>query len=256
MKAPTLKAALATLNPSPVFEAVARFAEELAMNRSGRDRNALRGRSMSQSPPLRPEEQRLNDIWQEHLRTEFQARNADEALATMVENPLVNAVPAMIGGDSKEGVYEFYAKYFLPQIPPDMEMVPVSRTIGQGRLVEEMVARFTHSVPMDWMLPGIPPTGKRVEIALLVVVQFDGDKMAHEHLYWDQASVLVQLGLLQRAALPVVGAEGARSVLDRKIPLNELLYRAELLHRATATPPKSVRRFATEPQFRRNRCAR
>jgi carboxymethylenebutenolidase len=89
---------------------------------------------------------------------------------------------------------------------------------------------------MDWMLPGIQPTGKRVEVAMLAVVQFEGDKLAHEHLYWDQASVLVQLGLLQRAGLPVVGAEGARSVLDRKIPLNELLYRAELLHRAKATP--------------------
>jgi carboxymethylenebutenolidase len=106
-------------------------------------------------------------------------------------------------------------------------MVPVSRTIGQGRLVEEMVFRFTHTIPMDWMLPGIPPTGKRVEIAMLVVVQFEGNKLAHEHLYWDQASVLVQLGLLKPAGLPVVGAEGARSVLDRSIRLNELLNRAK-----------------------------
>ena len=93
----------------------------------------------------------------------------------MVANPLVNQVPVMIGGDGREELYEFYAKYFLPQIPPDMEMVPVSRTIGQGRLVDEMVARFTHTIPMDFMLPGIPPTGKRVEVALVVVVQVDGD---------------------------------------------------------------------------------
>jgi carboxymethylenebutenolidase len=132
----------------------------------------------------------------------------------------------MIGGDGKEELYDFYAKYFLPQIPSDTEMVPVSRTIGQGRLVDEMVIRFTHTIPMDWILPGIPPTGKRVEIAMLVVVQFDGDKLAHEHLYWDQASVLVQLGLLQPAGLPVVGAEAARSVLDRSVPLNELIHRA------------------------------
>jgi len=118
-------------------------------------------------------------------------------------------------------------------------MVPVSRTIGQGRLVEEMVFQFTHTIPMDWMLPGVQPTGKRVEVAMLVVVQFEGDKLAHEHLYWDQASVLVQLGLLPRAGLPVVGAEAARSVLDRRIPLNELLYRAELLHRGKATPRKA-----------------
>src|SRR5215831_10172833 len=192
--------------------------------------------NMSQQPALSAEQQILNDAWEEHLRTEFSVHSADEAIATMVANPLVNQVPVMIGGDGKEELHEFYARYFLPQIPPDMEMVTVSRTIGQGRLVEEMVVRFTHTIPMDWMLPGIPPTGKPVEIALLVVVQFNGEKLAHEHLYWDQASVLVQLGLLQPAGLPVVGAEGARSVLDRKIRLNELLYRAELLHHARAMP--------------------
>ena len=106
-------------------------------------------------------------------------------------------------------------------------MVPVSRTIGQGRVVDELVIRFTHTIRMDWMLPGIPPTGKRVEVGLVVVVQCDGDKLAHEHLYWDQASVLVQLGLLEPGALPVVGAEGARSVLDRSLRLNALLHRAK-----------------------------
>src|SRR5262245_38293210 len=114
-----------------------------------------------------------------------------------------------------------------PNISPDTEVVPVSRTIGQGRLVDEIVVRFTHTIPMDWMLPGIQPTGKRVEVALVVVVQFDGDKMAHEHIYWDQASVLVQLGLLQSGGLPIVGADGARSVLDRSIGLNELIRRAK-----------------------------
>ena len=182
---------------------------------------------MPQQPSLTADEQKANDLWKEHLRAEFSAHSPDEAIATMVENPLVNQVPVMIGGDGKDELYEFYGKYFLPQIPPDMEMVPVSRTIGQGRLVEEMVARFTHTIPMDWMLPGIPPTGKRVEVALVVVVQFDGEKMAHEHLYWDQASVLVQLGLLQPEGLPVVGAEGARSILDRSIRLNELIRRAK-----------------------------
>ena len=182
---------------------------------------------MSQQPALKADEQKLINVWSEHISAEFNAHSPDEAIATMVANPLVNQVPVMIGGDGREEVYEFYDKYFLHQIPPDMEMVPVSRTIGQGRLVDEMVARFTHTIPMDWMLPGIPPTGKRVEVALVVVVQFEGDKMAHEHLYWDQASVLVQLGLLQPGGLPVVGAEGARSVLDRSMRLNELIRRAK-----------------------------
>src|SRR6266481_7067855 len=194
---------------------------------------------MSQQTVLTTDEKKLNDAWEEHLRTEFNAHSADDAIATMVANPRINAVPAMVGGDGEEELHHFYAKHFLSQIPADTQMVPVSRTIGQGRLVEEMVFRFTHTIPMDWMLPGIQPTGKRVEIAMLIVVQFDGDKLAHEHLYWDQASVLVQLGLLQPERLPVVGAEGARSLLDRSIPLNELLRRAELLHcgRATARKP-------------------
>jgi len=182
---------------------------------------------MPQESALTAVEQKLHDVWNEHLRAEFSAHSPDETIVTMTANPLINQVPVMIGGDGKEEVYEFYTKYFLHQIPADIEMVPVSLTIGQRRLVKEMVLRFTHTISMDWMLPGIPPTGKRVEVAMVVVVQFDGDKMAHEHLYWDQASVLVQLGLLQPEDLPVVGAEGARSVLDRNTPLNGLIHRAK-----------------------------
>jgi carboxymethylenebutenolidase len=182
---------------------------------------------MPEEPALTAYELKLNDVWNEHLRAEFSGHSPDETIVTMSANPLINQVPVMIGGNGRDEVYEFYTKYFLSQIPADAEMVPVSRTIGQGRLVNEMIFRFTHTISMDWMLPGIPPTGKRVEIAMVVVVQFDGDKMAHEHLYWDQASVLVQLGLLQPGSLPVVGAEAARSVLDRSIPLNALIHRAK-----------------------------
>src|SRR5215831_15538788 len=182
---------------------------------------------MAQQSDLTADEQKLDSVWNEHLRAEFSAHSANETVATMVADPLINEVPVMIGGSGREEVYEFYANCFLPHIPPDIEIVPVSRTIGQGRLVDEIVLRFTHSIAMDWMLPGIPPTGKRVEVAFVVVVQFDGDKMVHEHLYWDQASVLVQLGLLERGGLPVVGAESARSVLDRSIRLNELIRRAK-----------------------------
>jgi len=181
---------------------------------------------LPQQAALTAYEQKLTDVWNEHLRAEFDAHSVGETVATMVANPLINQVPVMIGGNGKEEVYEFYAKYFLPQIPPDFEIVPVSRTIGQGRLVDEIVLRFTHTISMDWMLPGILPTGKRVEVAFVVVIQFDGDKIVHEHLFWDQASVLVQLGLLEPGGLPVVGAEGARSLLDRSIRLNALIDRA------------------------------
>ena len=103
-------------------------------------------------------------------------------------------------------------------------MITVSRTIGQGRVVDELVARFTHSIRMDWLLPGIPPTGKRIELPFVVIVQFEGDKLAHEHLYWDQASVLVQVGLLDRT-LPVRGGEIAAQMLNPTQRMNELIRR-------------------------------
>ena len=63
------------------------------------------------------------------------------------------------------------------------------------------------------MLPGIPPTGKRVEIPHVVVMKFENGKVAHEHIYWDQASVLVQVGLLDPVNLPVAGVEQAGNLL-------------------------------------------
>jgi carboxymethylenebutenolidase len=167
----------------------------------------------------------LSSAWDQHLASEFAAKSADQALATMSAEPYVNMVPIMIGARGRSQLRDFYANHFLSQIPPDMEMVTVSRTIGQGRVVDELVARFTHSIVMDWLLPGIPPTGKRVELPLVVIVQFEGDKVAHEHLYWDQASVLVQVGLLDRS-LPVRGGETAAQVLDPTHPMNELIRRS------------------------------
>jgi carboxymethylenebutenolidase len=167
----------------------------------------------------------LSSAWDQHLSSEFIAKSADEALATMTAEPYVNEVPLMIGARGRSQLRDFYANHFLSQIPPDMEMVTVSRTIGQGRVVDELVARFTHSMVMDWLLPGIPPTGKRVELPFVVIVQFDGDKVAHEHLYWDQASVLVQVGLLDRS-LPVRGGEIAAQVLNPTHPMNELIDRS------------------------------
>lgn len=202
---------------------------------------------MSQRAALTTDEQELAGVWDEHLRAEFQARSVKETLATMVANPCLHLAPVMLGASGKEEVSEFYGR-FMSQIPSDTEIVPVSRTVGQGRVVEEIIFRFTHDVRMDWMVPGVPPTGKRVEIPLLIVIQFDGDKMAHEHLYWDQASVLVQLGVLSPARLPVVGAESARSIIDRSIPLNGLLRPS----RETAgASPWPAARSSTGDAFRR-----
>jgi carboxymethylenebutenolidase len=167
----------------------------------------------------------LSSAWDQHLAAEFGARSADEALATMAADPHVNHVPLMIGGRGRDELHDFYANHFLNQIPQDMEVVPVSRTVGQGRVVDELIMRFTHSIRMEWLLPGIAPTGKRVELPFVVVVQFEGDKVAHEHVYWDQASVLVQVGLLDRS-LPVLGGETAAQVLNPTQPMNDLIRRA------------------------------
>ena len=171
-------------------------------------------------------QQRLIELWEEHVRYEFSTRDTDDTLATMVEDAYVNHIPVLTGGVGRDQLREFYSKRFIPQMPPDTEMTPVSRTIGEDQLVDEMVFKFTHTIAMDWMLPGIPPTGKRVEVPLVAIVRFREGKLAHEHIYWDQASVLVQIGLLDPAKLPVAGVESARKVLNPSLPANELMKRA------------------------------
>jgi carboxymethylenebutenolidase len=177
---------------------------------------------------LTSEQQRLSELWEEHVRHEFSTRHTENTLATMVEDAYVNHIPVLTGGSGRDELREFYSKRFIPQMPPDTEMTPVSRTIGEDQIVDEMVFKFTHTIGMDWILPGIPPTGKRVEVPLVAIVRFRDGKLAHEHIYWDQASVLVQIGLLDPAQLPVVGSESANKVLDPNLPANELMRRSDL----------------------------
>lgn len=176
---------------------------------------------------LTPAQQRLNDLWEEHMRCEFATHSTEDTLATMVEDAYVNHIPVLTGGVGCEQLREFYSRRFIAQMPPDTAVVPVSRTIGTDQLVDEMVFTFTHTMRMDWMLPGVAPTARRVEVPLVAIVRFRDGKVAHEHIYWDQASVLVQLGLLDAALLPVAGVETARKLLDPSLPANELMRRAE-----------------------------
>jgi len=165
----------------------------------------------------------LSDRWDEHVKFEFATRHTEDTLKTMVADAYVNHVPVLTGGVGHNELREFYAKRFIPQMPPDTGMTPVSRTIGTDRVVDEMVFEFTHTIKMDWMLPGIEPTGKHVKVPLVVIVHFREGKLAHEHIYWDQASVLAQLGLIDREKLPVAGVESAEKVLDPGLPSNELM---------------------------------
>jgi carboxymethylenebutenolidase len=179
------------------------------------------------SPVLTPDQQALADCWDAHTRAEFVEHSLEATLATMTAEPAVNHVAVITGGAGLEQVKHFYGTYFVPCQPPDTEIVLVSRTVGQNRVIDELIHKFTHTIAMPWLLPGVAPTGRRVELAVIVVVEFENGKIASERIYWDQASLLVQVGLLNPQKLPVWGAEVAHKILDPKRPSNELIGRAE-----------------------------
>jgi carboxymethylenebutenolidase len=129
----------------------------------------------------------------------------------------------MTGGVGFTDLHRFYLNHFVNSNPDDTALIPVSRTIGADRIVDEMIFAFTHDREIDWMLPGIAPTGKKVEVPLVGIINFRGDKLYHEHIYWDQASVLVQIGVLDAKNLPVAGGATAKKLLDETLPSNELM---------------------------------
>ena len=144
-------------------------------------------------------------------------------MATMVAQPYVSYIPVMTGGVGHDELHRFYKNHFIPKTPKDTKLTPVSRTIGADRIVDEMLFCFTHDEEIDWMLPGIAPTGKYVEVPLVAIVNFRGDKLYHEHIYWDQASVLVQIGALDATGLPVAGKDAATKLIDETQPSNTLM---------------------------------
>jgi carboxymethylenebutenolidase len=167
----------------------------------------------------------LAALWERHCHFEFAERDVPKTMATMVAEPYVNHVPTMTGGVGQQALARFYRDHFVNSNPQDTRLIPVSRTIGTDRVVDEVLFCFTHDVEIAWMLPGVKPTGKYVEVPLVAVVAFRGDKLYHEHIYWDQASVLAQIGLLDPATLPIAGAETARKLVDETLPSNELMRR-------------------------------
>ena len=111
----------------------------------------------------------LPSLWQEHTDHEFVTRDTEATLATMVEDAYVNHIPVLTGGRGKEALRAFYSKDFIPSMPPDTTLVPISRTVGEDQLVDEMIFSFTHTQEMPWMLPGVPPTDRHVEVALVEI---------------------------------------------------------------------------------------
>lgn len=167
----------------------------------------------------------LSALWDKHCEYEFSTRNVDDTMATMVAEPYVNHIPTLTGGVGYKDLYRFYKHHFVDSNPDDTTLIPLSRTIGETQIVDELLFCFTHDREIDWLLPGIPPTGKHVEIPLVAIVKFRGDKLYHEHIYWDQASLLVQIGVLDPTGLPVAGRETAAKLLDETLPSNRLMAR-------------------------------
>ncbi|MCE4546169.1 MULTISPECIES: alpha/beta fold hydrolase [unclassified Caballeronia] len=165
----------------------------------------------------------LNRLWEQHCYFEFGTRDVDAVMPTMVGEPYVNHVPTMTGGVGHDQLKRFYRYHFVHSNPADTRLIPVSRTIGSDRVVDEFVFCATHDREIDWLLPGLAPTGKYFEVPMLAVIRFRGDKLYNEHIYWDQASVLVQIGVLNPEGLPVAGRQTARKLIDETLPSNELM---------------------------------
>ena len=163
-------------------------------------------------------QQVMDDLFQRHVKAELDG-DLETTMETMTARPHLTNVPLITGGVGREGVRDFYANHLVGKFfPPDVEMLNISRTIGDDQIVDEIVIKFTHTTVIEWMLPGVPPTGRKVEMAVAVIVKIEEGKIAHEHIYWDQAGVLVQLGLLDPKGLPVSGVESARKILNPDLP--------------------------------------
>ena len=155
----------------------------------------------------------LGALLDEHVAHEFVTQDLDATMRTMVDDPYVWHVPTLEGGAGGEAVRAFYSSRFIGHSPADAVLIPIERTVSENRVIDEFVFEFTHDTEVPWMLPGVPASGRKVRVAMVVVMGFDGDKVAFEHIYWDQATVLAQIGMLDADRLPVRGAEQAERLL-------------------------------------------
>ncbi|KAG7450929.1 uncharacterized protein BT62DRAFT_928212 [Guyanagaster necrorhizus] len=170
----------------------------------------------------------IEAIWDEHVYFEFEIRSVSQTMGTMVQEPYVNHVPTMTGGIGRQNLTAFYRDHFIFANPADTDLETVSRTVGPDRIVEEFIFKCTHDKTIDWLLPAVPPTGKKLEIPMLGVVNVRGDRLYHEHIWWDQGTALLQAGLIpaqvpfpleggnQMLRLPVAGQECSRLLVNER----------------------------------------
>jgi carboxymethylenebutenolidase len=167
-------------------------------------------------------EQALIDVWEAHTAAEFEQKNADAAIATMTEHPMLIHVPVGTGATGREPLRRFYKEIFIPQLPADAELQLLTRSVAHNRLIDEFIFRFTHTLQMDWLAPGIAATGRRLQVPHVGIIAFQDGKISTEHIYWDQATVLLQLGVL-KGNLPALGSDQAERLLNPDAPANKLI---------------------------------
>jgi hypothetical protein len=178
----------------------------------------------------------LEDFGDTFLRLSLKEKDAGATISLLADDAYVNYTATATGGVGKRALLHFYRDFFMKGIPPSMKIKLISRTTGVDRVIDEMLVSFRHSQEMPWILPGVPPTDKLVEIGLVSIIGVRGGKLVHEHIYWDQASVLMQIGALDPKhvpqalrskgckQLPVMGAEAARKIADaRSVPSNVMI---------------------------------
>ncbi len=163
---------------------------------------------------MNKEPSKLGEVFDKHLEFEFEKEDVDATMTTMTEDPYVHHVPTLTGGRGYNGVYNFYKNHFVGKMPKDFEVTKISRTVGIDQVVDELVISFTHDTEVEYLLPDVAPTGKYVEIPHVVIMKFKNNKISHEHIYWDQASVLAQLGLLKTERIPITGIEQTKKLVE------------------------------------------
>ena len=180
--------------------------------------------------------------WHNRLKWSGKEDDVEDLMKSIGKGSMLNHAPTMTGGKGKKDLKRFYSEFFAERNPLDLKTKLLSRTVGSDQVVDEMLVSFTHSRSMDWILPGVPPTGKQVEVVLVTIIRIRGGKIYAENVHWDQASVLMQVGLLdpkyvpssfatsedgqekEVKRLPVLGVEVARKVADHgKGKSNELI---------------------------------
>ncbi|KAF3905955.1 hypothetical protein ABW21_db0202243 [Orbilia brochopaga] len=224
---PDTQAASLVVPPTPALktriypDAKPGFAEKTSVHYNPTAANLAYSRSLAIIRGTVGPEIDLEEIWSEHLQYEFGEKDASKTMDTMVKEPYVNHVPTLTGGVGQHDLHRFYRDFFIPHNPPSLRLRLLSRTVSADRVVDEMLCSFTHTHEIHWMLPGVKPTDRDVRVALVSIVCIRGRKLYHEHIYWDQASVLKQIGAVDFRGLPVSGAEAADKVADKDaVPSN------------------------------------